>query len=131
MLTKEGYMNIEEYLEGLSYIDNWHPTGSRYICDPPVMDTDIDYVCYCNGTVYQVKLFLDGWTLTNQDDEGKYEGTERWFDTYRKDEYNLIITQNFDFFCRFTHATYVAKQRNLTNKQDRIALFQEILYGRK
>lgn len=124
-------MNIEEYLEEKDYIDRWHPTGSRFICDPPVMDTDIDYVCLSRGTIYQTELFLDGWTLTNPDDEGKYEGMERHFDTYRRNEYNLILTKDFDFYCRFAYATHVAKKQNLTNKQDRIDLFQEILYGRK
>lgn len=122
-------MNIEDYLNSKDYIDLWNATGSRFICDPPVMDTDIDYVCLSRGTVHQIYLPCDGWTLTNPDDEGKYEGMERHFDTYRKGEYNLIVTQSIRFYCDFVTATYVAKERNLTDKQDRIALFQKILYG--
>ena len=123
-------MNIEEYLEEKDYIDRWHPTGSRFICDPPVMNTDIDYLCFCTDNQYTFKLQFEGWSFTNPNNSGKYEGCERHFDTFRRNEYNLIITKDFDFYCRFAYATHVAKKQNLTNKQDRINLFQEILYGR-
>lgn len=115
-------MNIEEELNGMFL--NWHPTGSNYICNPPVTDTDIDFVCFD----FFVNPWQKQWTLTNADEDGMYEGCERMFDTFRKGKYNLIVAKTVDFYNKFVQATEAAKILNLTDKQDRIDLFQKVLY---
>jgi len=51
------------------------------------------------------------------------------FSSYVKKEVNLIVTEDPKFFDKFMAATSVAKRLNLLSKEDRIALFQAVLYG--
>lgn len=97
-------------------------TGSRIICDPPVMDTDIDIVVLDTGGVYFDKY---GFENTNMSDE--YDETD--FDTYRQGEVNLIVVHTVEEFRAWKTAAESAKAMNLTNKDDRIAHFQGVLYG--
>jgi hypothetical protein len=48
-----------------------------------------------------------------------------------RDDVNLIATSDGDFFRRFLAATQVCIRLNLMNKEDRIALFQAVLYGNR
>lgn len=96
------------------------PTGSRVICDPPVMDTDIDYVI-CGP----VDLEKHGFRYTNDNDE--YEDTD--FETYRNGDLNVIKVDNGSSFAAWEWATRAAKSMNLTDKGDRISFFQGCLYG--
>jgi hypothetical protein len=58
-----------------------------------------------------------------------YRPEEGKFNSWRKGETNLIITGDFDFFRRYLSATEVAKKFNLMSKEDRVLLFQSVLYG--
>lgn len=104
---------------------DWQMTGSRFICNPPPMDTDEDYIVYGNLNLIEEVLYQSGFKLTA---DPKYEGG-RWFLTFRLNEFNLIVTDSDVFFERFVAATLLAKRHNLLDKSDRIALFQKILYG--
>ncbi|MCB9020157.1 MAG: hypothetical protein H6546_07495 [Chitinophagales bacterium] len=101
-------------------------TGSRFICDPPPMDTDEDYIIY-GGNLHIIEeiLYKAGFKFTTDPD---YDGGN-WFLTFRLNEFNIIATDSEAFFERFVSATLLAKSRNLLDKSDRIALFQKILYG--
>ena len=46
-----------------------------------------------------------------------------------QDKTNLIITSSWKFYHKFAAANDLAVKLKLTDKQDRIALFQYILYG--
>lgn len=94
-------------------------TGSRVVCDPPVMDTDADIVAYDPVG----KLNMRSWMEATTDDE--YDGAVR---TFRKGEVNLIVAGEADDFKRWQIATRIAKSLNLTDKTQRIALFQGVLY---
>lgn len=103
-------------------IKSW-PTGSRYICSPPVMDTDRDTVILVNGFYpYDELLEGEGWEHCANDEYNK-EGD---FVSYRKGEDNYIITEDEDFFNQYVIATEAAKVLNLTNKEDRIKLFRAV-----
>jgi hypothetical protein len=104
------------------------PTGSRVICNPPVLDTDEDWVLM----VPERHSFED--TLINA---GYYRTSKRYYrvassiTTYRSDfnNINLIVTDDQNMFDRWREATEIATQENLTNKEDRIKLF-ELITGR-
>lgn len=100
-----------------------HATGSNYICNPPVVDTDIDTVFLVNGYYdYAALLVKDGW-----EDCGKqYEGHKSEFQAFRKGKDNYIVTEDPLFYWSYVKATEGAKALNLTNKDDRIKLFQTI-----
>lgn len=124
-MNKETEMAI--FLDNFFY--DWSRTGSRYICNPPVMDTDEDFVCFHPSRLQTLShMHESGWTWTNNSG-GHYKDMGDFL-TFRKDHYNLIVADNSDFFDLFVAATNVAKIRNILDKQDRINLFQCILYGR-
>ena len=115
-----------------------HPTGSNYICDPPVNDTDIDWVILIK---YNPTLFGEleqlGWKWCGADPEAgaggnPYENSgetdthyARSFTAYRRGQYNLIFVESESEFDRWVKATEEARKLNLTNKADRIELFQK------
>lgn len=97
-------------------------TGSRIICNPPIMDTDIDIVVWDrSGTNFEAY----GFDYTSGD--GEYLDTG--FDTYRQGEVNLIVVSDGSMFKAWRVATESAKALNLKSKDDRIRHFQGVLYG--
>lgn len=98
-------------------------TGSYYICSPPVENTDIDFILYTN-----TKADLISWLKNNEFDFKDGEGyNNNFFTSCRKDKFNLLITDDFDYYSLFCEATKLAKKLNLLEKQQRITLFEFIL----
>ena len=98
-----------------------YPTGSRYICNPPPMDTDNDTVYLVNGYYnWGLSLLKDGW---EQCGEYQFGGQ---FTAFRKGVENYIVTEDEQFFERYVCATEAAKALNLLDKEDRIKLFQAV-----
>lgn len=117
-------------MDKLSFLDAElvFPTGSRYICSPPVTDTDEDYLVYTNdlGTTWN-SLVLQGYTTTT---EPFYEGLDKsFFTSWRKEDVNVILISDKTKYDRFVLATKVAKKLNLLKKEDRITLFHAVLYN--
>lgn len=106
------------------------PVGSRITCDPPVMNTDEDFLILIKEKDYQSVIYqlgTDGYSLDNPSEHYRPENNQ--FNSWRCREENLIITSDFLFFRRFMAATAVAKKLNLLEKADRKMLFQAVLYG--
>lgn len=101
------------------------PVGSRVTCNPPPTNTDEDWLCYVKDVDVFVELAIKmGYYITSEDD---YE--IEYFTSMRKEDVNLIITQESEFFNKFICASNLAKRFNLLHKDDRIALFQGVLYA--
>lgn len=111
-----------------------HPTGSRFICDPPVLDSDDDWVILVEDLEYaKYKAARLDWY---SEDGGYYRvdsGSEEPgpFISLRHSEgnSNYIFTDDAEFYDRYVAATLLAKKHNLLNKVDRIQLFHTVLYG--
>jgi hypothetical protein len=123
----------------MSYGQRWvegqimtSPTGSRYICQPPVLDTDEDHVVLVpNLDVAANRLEDDGWVINWDDPAYQYgENNEVEFVTARKGHLNLIIYDNPHGYAAFVAATEVALVLNLTDKEHRVALFKAVCGGR-
>lgn len=106
--------------------------GSRITCNPPPIDTDQDYLVFVTNSnlnkLYAVLAqngYICGGSRPNnlEDDE---------FVSYKNvaGDINYIITTSKAYHSRFMAATSVAKRFNLLKKDDRIALFEAVLYGR-
>lgn len=120
------------------------PTGSRIICDPPVMNTDEDYLLLVRDLDQAGYYFLaKGWVncfekwrekvdtdeFVNPDNYSvEIEGGAR-FQSWRSGSINVIVTDNVPLHLRSRAATLLARELNLTNKDDRIALFRCIKYN--
>ena len=101
---------------------SYFPTGSNYICDPPVTDTDIDYAVYVKDINTAMRyLEKNGWKVCG----GNSYPLEEWA-AYRKDQYNLILFADWKAYVRFEAATELCKKRNVLEKEDRIELFNLI-----
>jgi hypothetical protein len=120
-------MEYDEY-DALQFLTNlglpFFRTGSREICRPAPVGTDVDFVVLDTGVgAYQAIGFQ------NTSDAGLNEYGQSNFCTYRMGEVNLIVVDTYTEFRKWRVATAAAKQMNLVKKQDRIDLFQGVLYG--
>lgn len=99
------------------------PIGSRYVCDPPVMDTDRDTLFFVNDVpTAETTLLRDGWTPCLN---GEYFDVA--FKAFRKGIDNYVITAQRYFFDKYVLAAQVAKALNLQNKEDRIKVHETLL----
>ena len=119
-----GIQDAEDFVLGK------HPTGSFYTVWPQVTITDRDYVLLVTNLEAAEKgLAASGYDNTSARGEEDY-GTEKSMQCYRKDNLNLIVTEDKEFFDKWLEATALAKILNLKDKHLRIALFSYILYGK-
>ena len=116
--------NVPPYLQSYPCL----PTGSRVICDPPVMDTDEDYLILIpeeDRETIEDLLEQDGYV------EGGSGHTYQNFLSYKNYEHNvpinILLTCQKDYFDRFSKATALAKALNLKEKSDRITLFEAVV----
>ena len=109
-------------LEPVLHVIKWSQTGSSYICDPPVLNTDIDILTLSR----EGDLSEHGWERCSGEE---YEmGSEDFsFQAWRKGKYNLIVTSNREYYYSFLLATKLAKKLNLKEKEQRITLFNYII----
>ena len=105
------------------------PTGSSVICNPPVLDTDRDYIC-CVSSLKEAKVILEGvgFKTSTQDAEEYDIQEDGLFECYRKDNINFILTGDFHFYLKWCRATELATKLNLLDKEQRITLFKYVLY---
>ena len=104
------------------YIDSF-PTGSNYICNPPVTNTDIDqmFLVY-NLAEVEYELEKAGWTRCGVE----YKTSDKW-SAWRSGNNNALLTHDKTHYDLFEAATELAKKRNLLSKKDRVALFNTIM----
>ncbi len=104
-----------------------HQTGSSVICNPPVLDTDIDYCILVSNKDKVAKMLCNaGWKMCGGE---AYENPDSSFVALRKDNLNYILVDKQDEYDRWEAAMLLAQKRNLTKKQDRIDLFRTIKAG--
>lgn len=128
-------MNVEEFnkiIEDMPCVDLYE-TGSKFICNPPVTDTDEDWIVDCSfeNQYYDAAVYLEtqGFKRSNMDCDD-YDDIRENFTSYRKGDINLILCNKKPFYKKFVLATLIAKELNLLEKEHRISLFQAMLYGR-
>jgi len=103
----------------------WFATGSSVICDPPVLDTDFDYVILVPLGSYEVDNLLENNGFkTNYADYDMME-----FRSWKQGQLNYIITDHIEWYEKMELATKLAKKLNLREKQQRIGLFDYVMYG--
>lgn len=105
------------------------PTGSSFICDPPVTDTDIDYVLFvANKAEICTHLIENGWTFCGNK---AYINPDNNFLAVRNGNLNYILVDTEYTFDQWEAATLLAKHRNLLKKEERITLFRNIFKGQR
>lgn len=113
----------ESPIKGFPVIKACFPTGSRYICDPPVMDTDNDVIILVDDYPDEQSMNDLGWKMCRgEGEELDYPAGD--FHAYRHGDLNYILTNSKDHYIRMCAATTLAKQMNLLDKKDRVHLFR-------
>lgn len=112
------------------------PTGSRYICNPPVTNTDDDYVLFVEDIKAAYLELLDtNWTIGGANNASyAVEDIDNWFSAKKHingEVVNYIVVSDQDQFSKWVTATELAKKLNLLKKEDRIALFEVVVKGEK
>ena len=120
-------------LNELSFL--WSLCGSRATCNPAPTDTDIDIIALTSDPTSFAALneFIveSGYYW----DQGKsYVGSDGGASDFQSwknlgNNVNLLLTGSHLFYNRHLAATSVCKRLNVLNKQDRIAIFQAVLYA--
>ena len=108
------------------------PCGSRVTCKPAPTDTDEDFLVQIaadESAISRVVGLLVGAGFKWEGDTEHYQAAANEFMSWRRGDINLIVTASGDFARRHRAATSVCTRLNLMNKDDRIALFQAVLYG--
>lgn len=110
------------------------PTGSLFICNPPVTDTDVDFLCLLKDRTEVginkavAALCRDGFTCESQQYNEKSCKPGAGFMSWRKGKTNYIVTANPVWAAKHNMATAICKKLNLLKKEDRILVFRAILY---
>ena len=124
--------NIQDLLR---YANRHELVGSRITCNPPPVDTDQDVLVFVteeNADYFVSKMKGAGFDVELGEgyaEDALNSGEEDCFQSYRPGDVNLIVTVDERFYTRFSAATAMAKRANLMLKEERIALFQAVLYG--
>lgn len=109
--------------------------GSRVTCEPPVTGTDQDWLVRVESIedydLLADYLLLNGWEIggSRVPEDVNYLPESQRFNSFVKGDDNVIITKSDEFHRRFLAASAMAKHLNLLKKEDRISLFQAVLYG--
>ena len=106
-------------------------TGSSYTCNPPVLDTDIDFIVLvhdfenCDHNLHPLGYVVS--SCATEEGRDHYENDENygltWY-AFRRGEFNLIVTGDEDWYDNMVAATNVCKRRNVLDKEDRKAIFR-------
>ena len=117
----------------MHFTDDVTPAGSRITCDPAPMDTDEDWLVVCPDSeevVAKVTSYLAEEGFEWEGDTQHYQQVcANGFMSWRNGHLNFIITKNADFGKRHKAATEICRRLNLMMKDQRIMLFQAVLYG--
>lgn len=109
-------------------VTNCEAVGSWITCNPPVLNTDRDILVLVPDCVAAGEACARLGFATSGSHIGR-EAHEMNFVSVKRGDLNLILTDSSEFYRRFLAASSVAKRLNVLEKQDRIVLFQAVLYG--
>lgn len=105
-----------------------YPTGSRYVCNPPVMRTDVDLLVYSRDNI-SVQLMEMGFKLSelkNYIGSNVNNDSDWIFFSWRKGAVNLIVSPSKKFVERHITATHLCKNRNIKDKTERVVVHESL-----
>lgn len=105
------------------------PVGSRRTCNPPPTNTDDDYLVLCSDAKQAVRSLKELGFEPPENIEEYVALHTCSFTSLRFGELNFIVTDDVRWFDKFLTASYFAKKYNVTDKKDRIELFDGIMRG--
>lgn len=141
----ESLSAFNAFAKGYGILLDHQLSGSRVICDPPVLDTDEDHLYLVSDLDHAGQWFgamgwdncLADWIDKQERDPGSRDATGyavelesgARFQAWRRGEVNVIITDDETLHLRSVAATLLATRLNLRAKEERIKLFRCIKFG--
>ena len=118
----EGLAQLRKDLDGFG-IGGSFTCGSAFVCNPPVLDTDLDAVALVGGNPEAIWRVLEplGYTNCSKAGESYPEGDHC---IVRKGRMNFIIVTTKVRFEQWRKATDICKALNLTDKAERVVVYQ-------
>ena len=104
-----------------------HIVGSRFICNPMPLNTDLDILVLTTTPQYMVKEFMDEHGYDWLGDES-YDQLRGKFDVFEKGDVQYIITWEEEFYELFRMAAIIAKKLNMKAKHERVKLHNMIIH---
>ena len=108
--------------------------GSRIVPNAVNQYSDWDYLCmpkwyYTPFNYYNKKLLAEGYQncIGIASDSARYPTS--YFNIYRKNSINLIVTSHTSYYDNFLKAAYLCKIMRITDRAKRVAIHQFLLYG--
>lgn len=100
--------------------------GSRTIQQGFTDESDYDFLVFKAKPLPEVMEDL-GYNL--EKGSAHYEPSEGQFNSWRKGSVNIILTKDNLFKLKFLLANNTAKALRLVKREERVRLFQKVLYG--
>lgn len=106
------------------------PAGSRYVCNPPKMFTDIDFLIWAEDDAREeVHLVLQGLGYRETIHVLRYANLMNKFRCYRKGKVNLIVAEKYEYFLSFDVGTLICKRFNVRDKHMRVIIHEILRSG--
>ena len=111
-------------------------TGSSYICNPPVLDTDKDYLILVEDFNKAYYFLQDHWIdcmPSGSNDFAEAYRDEKQYGTtwnaFRSGEINIMVSADTEWFLASIMATERCRIMNILDKKQRIRIFRYYKYG--
>lgn len=118
----EGLAQLRKDLDGF-VMGGSFTCGSAFVCNPPVLDTDLDAVVAVTGYPCAIWAALEPLGYTNCSKVGEnYPEDDHCI--VRKGRMNFIIVTTPTRYEQWKKATDICKALNLTDKADRVVVYQ-------
>lgn len=133
-MIKEIKKELESYGINIVHI---YPTGSNYICNPQVIDTDIDIlvlVTDINGSynACTCRDWEDCYREATPKEHLAYQEEKRYgviWHALRRGIINIMIVEDIDWYHASVAATELCKAWNILDRDRRIRIFRNLKYG--
>ena len=124
-------MQKQKVIDLLNFpVENIFACGSRIVCNPPALNTGEDWMLLIkkhHEYIVYLKLKELNFSICSFH-FAENENNKFCYFSYKRGLLNILVTYDIHFYLKFFLATKLAKRKNLLDKNDRIKLFQVVLY---
>jgi len=101
------------------------PAGSRYVCNPPSLLTDVDFLVYTEAPI-EAALMALGYKESQFIEYANCHLQGLEFKSWRKKKVNLIVSSSRLFSDCYNVATHICKTYNLRYKHHRVLVHEVV-----
>lgn len=110
---------------------NYALVGSRVICNPPPRYADLDILISPQSENEPFLKWLYARWTPGGSRPNRTGPALAGFESWRWEQYNIVICGSMDHFHKFIMATAISKELNILDKHTRVRVCHSLLYGDK